>query len=266
MIGAMRVLMLGDVVGRPGRRVLEKLLPIFRVERQIDFVVANGENSAGGAGITPKVFQKLLSFGVDVVTSGNHIYRQREILGLLGAGEERLIRPANYPPRAAGRGMTVKEDATGRRVGVLNLQGRVYMAPTEDPFATAEAMIEELFAQADVILVDVHGEATSEKQAMGHFLDGRVAAVVGTHTHVPTADAKILNGGTAYVTDLGMCGPHDSCLGVQKEIIVRKFLTGMPARFEVAEGDVRMQGVIVEVDERTGLAASIERVDEALPE
>lgn len=262
----MRVLMLGDVVGRPGRRALEQILPVFRVERQIDFVVANGENAAGGAGITPKTFQALLESGVDVVTSGNHIYRQRDILGLLGAGEERLVRPANYPARAAGRGMTVQEDPAGRRVGVLNLQGRVYMAPSEDPFTAAEQAVGELFAQADVIVVDIHGEATSEKQAMGHFLDGRVAAVVGTHTHVQTADAKILPAGTAYVTDLGMCGPHDSCLGVDKQIIVRKFLTGMPIRFEVADGDVRMQGVIVQIDERTGLAATIERVDEALTE
>jgi len=252
-------------VGRPGRRVLRQVVPRLREEREIDFVTANGENAAGGAGITGKTFRELVGNGVDVVTTGNHVYRQRDAIPLLHSDEARIVRPTNYSPRSAGRGFTVREDGAGRRVGVLNLQGRVFMQPTEDPFEAAEEIVGRLEAETDVILVDFHGEATSEKQAMGWFLDGRVAAVVGTHTHVPTADAKVLPNGTAYVTDLGMTGPHDSCLGVEKEIILEKFRTGMPVRFRVAKGDVRLQGVIVEIDDR-GRAVSIERVDRELEE
>jgi metallophosphoesterase (TIGR00282 family) len=257
----LRVLLIGDVVGRPGRHAVKEGVPALREEHGIDFVVANGENSAGGAGITPKTFAELVAAGVDVVTSGNHVYRQREVLDLLDSGEDRILRPANYAGRAAGRGETIRPDAAGRRVGVVNLQGRVFMAPTEDPFATADEIVGRLARECDVLLVDFHGEATSEKKAMGFFLDGRVAAVVGTHTHVPTADATVLPKGTAYVTDLGMTGPHESCLGVQTEIALRRFLTGMPVRFEVASGDVRLQGLIVEIDDATGLARSVLRVD-----
>jgi hypothetical protein len=258
--------MLGDVVGRPGRQALRGCLPRLREEREVDFVVANGENVAGGAGITPKTFEEILAAGVDLVTSGNHIYRQRDVLPLLSSCEDRLLRPANYAARAAGRGYSIRPDRGGRRVGVLNLQGRVFMAPSEDPFEAADRIVSELAGETDVILVDFHGEATSEKKAMGYYLDGRVAAVVGTHTHVPTADARVLPKGTGYVTDLGMTGPHESCLGVQSEIVLRKFLTGMPVRFDVASGDVRMQGLLVEVDPATGLATRVERIDRKLEE
>lgn len=256
--------MIGDVVGRPGRKALKEGVPALREEHGIDFVVANGENSAGGAGITQKTFAEMIGAGVDVITSGNHIYRQRDVMNLLGGDEDRIVRPANYADRAAGRGHTIRPDAAGRRVGVLNLQGRVFMAPTEDPFELADALVTKLAKEADLVLVDFHGEATSEKKAMGWFLDGRVGAVVGTHTHVPTADATVLPKGTAYVTDLGMTGPHASCLGVRTEIVLKKFLTGMPVRFDVAEEDVRLQGLLIEIDDSTGLARSVLRVDRAL--
>jgi metallophosphoesterase (TIGR00282 family) len=258
----MRVLLIGDVVGRSGRRILSSRLPEIRREKGVEFVVVNGENAAGGAGITPKTFRQILDAGADVVTTGNHVYRHRDVLPLLDSEEDRLLRPANYPEGAAGRGSTIRESSSGVRVAVLNLQGRVFMAPTEDPFVVADRLVTEVGAQADVTLVDFHGEATSEKRAMGFHLDGRVAAVVGTHPHVPTADAQVLEGGTAYVTDLGMTGPHDSCIGVKKEIILGKLKTGMPARFEVAEGGVRLQGLLVTVDEGSGHATAVERIDE----
>ncbi len=213
-----------------------------------------------------KTFRELIEIGVDVVTTGNHVYRQRDILSLLSSEEDRIVRPANYSPRSAGRGYTIREDAAGRRVGVVNLQGRVFMQPTEDPFAVAEELVGKLEGETDVILVDFHGEATSEKQAMGWLLDGRVAVVAGTHTHVPTADAKVLPNGTAYVTDLGMTGPHDSCLGVEKGIILKKFLTGMPARFTVATGDTRMQGLLIDLHDGTLKATGVERIDSCLPD
>jgi metallophosphoesterase (TIGR00282 family) len=262
----MRILMLGDVVGRPGRRVIREFLPSMREERAIDFVVANGENAAGGAGITTKTFKELLSHGVDVVTTGNHVYRQRDVLNIFESDEDRLIRPANFSDRSAGTGFTVREDGQGRRIGVVNVQTRVFMGPSEDPFAAADRITEELTGRTDLILFDVHGEATSEKKAMGYFLDGRVAAVVGTHTHVPTADECVLPGGTAYITDLGMNGPHDSCLGVDKDIIIRKFLTGMPARFNVATGDPRMQGLLIDLDDESLKAVAVERIDRCLTE
>ncbi|MEN8148814.1 MAG: TIGR00282 family metallophosphoesterase [Planctomycetota bacterium] len=262
----MRILMLGDVVGRPGRRVVREMLRPLREELGIDFVVANGENAAGGTGITTKTFNDLTGSGVDVITTGNHVYRQRDVLNIFNSDEDRLLRPANFSGRPAGRGTVIREDRAGRRVGVINLQSRVFMGPSEDPFEAADRLVTELTPECDVILVDLHGEATSEKEAMGYFLEGRVAAMAGTHTHVPTADACVLPGGTAYITDLGMCGPHDSCLGVTKEIVIRKFVTGMPARFTVASGDVRMQGLLFDVDPATGLATSAERLERRLPE
>jgi 2',3'-cyclic-nucleotide 2'-phosphodiesterase len=259
-----KVLLIGDVVGRPGRRALRELLPGLRLEFGLDFVVANGENSAGGTGITRRTLEDILQSGVDVVTTGNHVYRHAEALALLESRSDRLLRPLNHSAGAPGTGVVVREDREGRRVGVINLQGRIFMPPGEDPFAAAEKAVSELAGRADVVLVDLHGEATSEKQAMGWFLDGKVAVMVGTHTHVPTADARVLPQGTAYVTDLGMTGPHDSCLGVKKEIIVRKFCTGLPQRFDVAKGDIRLQGVVAEIDAATGLARSIERVERTL--
>ena len=260
----MRVLLIGDVVGRPGRRAVREILPGLRSELELDFVVVNGENCAGGAGITRKTLDDLLRSGADVVTTGNHVYRHAEVVPLLEARRDCLIRPANHSAGAPGTGMTIREDRQGRRVGVVNLQGRVFMAPAEDPFAAAEAALQTLKDRVDCVLVDFHAEATSEKQAMGWFLDGRVAVMAGTHTHVPTADLRVLPKGTAYVTDIGMTGPHDSCLGVETRIILKKFTTGLPQRFEVASGDVRMQAVFVELDPGTGLACSIERLERTL--
>ena len=261
----MRVLLIGDVVGRPGREAVRELLPGLRDELDLDFVVANGENSAGWAGITRKTLDGLLRSGVDVVTSGNHVYRYPEVLPLLDSRRDCLIRPANHSRRAPGVGSVVREDRRGRRIGVVNLQGRVFMDPSDDPFAAVEAMLDELTGDTDAILVDFHAEATSEKVAMGWFLDGQVAVVAGTHTHVPTADARILPGGTAHVTDIGMTGPHDSCLGVETHIILKRFRTGLPQRFDVAKGDVRLQAVLVSLDPQTGLARSIERIERKLP-
>lgn len=262
----MKVLLLGDVVGRPGRRLVREIVPGLRRELGLDFVVANGENAAGGVGITPRTFEDLVESGVDVVTTGNHVYRHRSVLPLLGSAEDRILRPANHSPAAPGRGFTVRPDAAGRRVAVVNLQGRVFMnPPAEDPFAAADEILRRLAGEAEAVLVDFHAEATSEKQAIGWYLDGRVAAVAGTHTHVPTADARVLPGGTAYVTDVGMTGPHDSCLGVRKEIILEKFRTGLPVRFEVASENLLLQGLFVTVDEGRGLATSAGRLERTLP-
>lgn len=261
----MRVLCIGDVVGRPGRAAVRELVPGLRDELDLDFVVVNGENSAGWAGITRKTLDGLLRSGVDVVTSGNHVYRYPEVIPLLESRRDELIRPANHSGLAPGAGSLVREDRKGRRVGVINLQGRVFMDPSDDPFAAAERLVDELTGSVDIILVDFHAEATSEKVAMGWFLDGRVSAVVGTHTHVPTADARVLPRGTAHVTDIGMTGPHDSCLGVETAIILKRFTTGMPQRFDVAKGNVRLQSVLITLDPSTGLALSIERVERKLP-
>ena len=261
----MRVLMIGDVVGRPGRQAVRDLLPALRDELDLDFVVANGENSAGWAGITRKTLDSLLHSGVDVVTSGNHVYRYPETLPLLDERRDVLIRPANHSRNAPGAGFVVREDRRGRRVGVVNLQGRVFMDPSDDPFAAAEAILDGLEGDTDTILVDFHAEATSEKVAMGWFLDGHVSVVAGTHTHVPTADARILPQGTAYISDLGMTGPHDSCLGVETHIILKRFRAGLPQRFDVAKEDVRLQAVVVDVDTGTGLARSIGRIERELP-
>jgi hypothetical protein len=260
----MWILMLGDIFGRPGRQAVGELLPALREERGIDFVIANGENAASGAGITPRILYEIVAAGVDVVTSGNHIYRQREIVAFMQTDQDRLIRPANYSPRSVGRGVLIRETGDGTRVAVMNLQGRVFMAPNLNPFDVADEILSDLEAKADVICVDFHAEATSEKKAMGWHLDGRVAAVVGTHTHVPTADETVLPGGTAYVTDLGMTGPHASCIGVATEIVLEQFLTGMPVRFRPATKDVRMQGVLLSVDPESGRARSIERVEKRL--
>jgi metallophosphoesterase (TIGR00282 family) len=259
----LRILMIGDVVGRPGRRAVGEILPRLRERLDLDFVVANGENTAGGAGITPRTFEELVSAGVDVVTTGNHVFRRREILPLLDSAEDRLLRPANFSTRCPGRGLTVRRDRAGREVSVLNLQGRVFMSPSEDPFDVAEAVLEGL--RTSVLLVDVHAEATSEKEAMGWFLDGRASVVAGTHTHVPTADARVLPRGTGYVTDLGMTGPHESCLGVETDLILRRYRTGMPVRFDVATGDVRLQGLMAEIDAESGRTVRVERVEERLP-
>lgn len=235
------------------------IVPRLREERDIDFVIANGENSAHGAGLTAATVDALLTSGVDVITSGDHIWDQKEVYEVIER-EPRLLRPLNFPPSAPGRGSTVVRLDGLPPVGVVNVIGRVFMPNTDCPFRAAEAEIARLLTQTKIILVDLHAEATSEKIAMGRFLDGKVSAVIGTHTHVATADECVLPNGTAYLSDAGMCGPHDSVLGRDVGAVLRRFLTQMPQKMEVAEGNVALCGVIVEVDEATGRARSIERI------
>ena len=252
-----RVLMTGDCMGRPGRRILEERLHDLRREREIDLVVSNIENAAAGFSITPRIAQDLFAAGVDVMTSGNHIFDKKEILDYI-VGEPRLLRPANYAPGVPGRGRWTGR-VKGVPVAVINLQGRVFMPPSDDPFRCAEAQLAALGAGPQVILVDVHAETTSEKMALGRFLDGRVSAVVGTHTHVQTADEQILPGGTAYMTDLVMTGPHDGVIGMMSEPVLERFRTGLSTKFEPAEGAIRLHGLLVEIDETTGHAERVER-------
>lgn len=250
------VLFFGDVVGRPGRNGLCGAVPVLREKYKADFIVVNGENAASGSGLTPATLEKILSCGVDVVTTGDHIFRNKEFPEIIH--EPRVLRPANYPKSADGKGwgLYTKDNV---RVVVMNLMGRVFMEPLRCPFELADEILSIASNQSKVILVDMHGEATSEKIAMGWHLDGKVSALVGTHTHVQTADERILPGGTAYITDLGMTGPYDSVLGREKIPVLKKFRTAMPARFEVAEGDVRACGVVLKIDTSTGRAQSIER-------
>src|SRR5580765_4705788 len=255
----MRALLIGDVNGRPGRRMLQTFLPRLVVEHRIDLSVANVENAAAGFGITPDLSEQMLATGLDCMTSGNHIWDKQEILEYIGS-QPRLLRPENYPAAAPGRGVWLGATPGGIPVAVLNLMGRVFMPPCDDPFRAADAVLDRLAGRARVVLVDMHAEATSEKQAIAAHLDGRVSAVVGTHTHVQTADEKILPGGTAYLTDLGMTGPHDSVIGIEKDLALRKFLSGMPVRFSIAKKDPRLSGAIVDVDESTGRARSITRL------
>jgi metallophosphoesterase (TIGR00282 family) len=263
----MRFLFLGDVFGKPGRQAVKHFVPKLIASRGLDLVVANAENSAGGAGVTPESADELLASEVNLLTAGNHIWSKREIVPYLEAPGSRLLRPANYPKGAPGRGSAIAETPDGRKLGVVNIEGRVFMKDLDDPFAVVEAELAKLRAAgARAILVDMHCEATSEKNAMGHYLDGRVSAVLGTHTHIQTADARVLAGGTAYVTDVGMCGPWDSVIGVKKELVLQRFLTQRPVPFEPAKREVYLQGAIVEVDDETGKARSIERVQERLPD
>jgi len=255
----MRILMIGDIVGRPGRRVVTALVPELRRQEQIDLVIANGENSAGGRGITPETADELLASGVDVLTSGNHIFRQKDIIPYLEM-DVPVLRPLNYPPGVPGRGHMVVRSANGMQVLVVNLCGRVNLMDLDSPFQRIDRLFRDFATVPPVVVVDFHAETTSEKQAMGWFLDGRVSAVVGTHTHVPTADARILKHGTAYVTDVGMVGPYNSILGDKIEPIVSHFLTQMPARFEVGDGPVAFDSVLIDIDD-TGRARSIRRID-----
>jgi hypothetical protein len=257
----MKILFIGDIIGRPGRQAVGKLLPGLLQEQRIDFVIANGENAAAGFGLTPAVLDYLFALGVDVVTSGNHLWDKKDILARLRQ-EKRLLRPANYPPEVPGNSSAVCQDKQGRKVGVFNLLGRVFMPAVDCPFRTADQVIAELKKETDIIIVDMHAEATSEKIALGWYLDGRVSAVIGTHTHVMTADERILPQGTAYITDAGMTGGFDSVIGMEKEPIIEKFLTQLPAKFEVAEGDVRFNGVVLEVDDKSGKVQSIARIQQ----
>ena len=253
----MRVLFIGDVVGKPGREGLAATMPALREEHKPDLVIANGENVAGGVGITEETGRELFEMGVDVITLGNHAYRHRDSYGFI-ASEQRLIRPANYPASNPGQGHTIV-DAAGMRVAVVNLSGALYLRVERSPFPVADEIIGELSGRADAIFVDFHAELTSEKVAMGWHLDGRVAAVLGTHTHVPTADARVLPGGTAYISDAGMTGSRAGVIGVKPEQALQSFLTQMPVRFETAEEDVWVMGVVVELRD-DGLASSIEQV------
>ncbi len=256
-----RILALGDIVGRPGRQVVHAKLPGVVRDRKIDLVIANGENMAGGSGITQNLFHKLRSYGVDVVTLGDHVYRKLDIVPTLQSSE-RIIRPANLATEAAGKGSTIVTTNSGVSVCVLSVLGRIYMnLPGNDPFAAADHILDRLPKHVKVCVADVHAEASSEKVALGHWMDGRVSFIFGTHTHIPTADAKILPGGSAYISDLGMCGPYDSVLGRRKDRVLKHMTTSMPHSFDVATADVRMCGAIAEIDETTGRAISIERIE-----
>jgi len=255
------ILFLGDVVGEPGRSALIARLPELKQQHGIDFVIANGENAAAGRGITPKITIDLLRAGVSVITTGDHIWDQKEVIVFIET-EPRLLRPINYPDGTPGAGAVVLETAKGK-VGVINVQARTFMMPIlNNPFPAMEAAVINMRAETPVIVVDVHGETTSEKMALGRFLDGRVSAVIGTHTHVQTADEQIFPGGTAFLCDAGMCGPVHSILGRAVDPIVRRFVSNMPAAFPVADGEVRLRGALIEIDEATGQARRIVRIDE----
>ncbi len=257
----MNILLIGDVVGNPGRSIMKKALPVVFKKYDVDYCVANVENAAGGFGVTKDVCDEILDMGVDCLTSGNHIWDKKEIIGVIDLIPQ-LLRPLNYPARQPGRGSHVGKGKRSKvPVATLNLSGRVFMnGAMDDPFALGLAEIERLREEAKVILVDMHGEASSEKTAIASYFDGLVSAVVGTHTHVPTCDHRILPRGTAYCTDLGMTGPYDSIIGVEKDAVIHRFLTGMPSRFETAKGDPRFAAAVVDVDEQTGRARSIDRM------
>ncbi|MEN2984096.1 MAG: TIGR00282 family metallophosphoesterase [Dictyoglomaceae bacterium] len=255
----MKVLFLGDIVGNIGRKGISLFLPEVKEEYNIDLVIGNVENAAAGFGITEKVVKEIIEAGVDVLTSGNHIWDKKEGIFLLDSCEK-ILRPANYPKGVPGKGYIILSHF-GRKICIINLQGRVFMEAIDNPFTVVEEVVEKVKKETNIILVDMHAEATSEKMAMGYFLDGKVSAVVGTHTHVQTADERILEGGTGYITDVGMCGAENSILGVEKEAVLKKFLLQIPQRFEIPEkGLFKMEGVIIEIEESTGKTKKIERL------
>ncbi len=261
----MRILFIGDIFGRPGRTIVREQLPLLVAQHRIDLVIANAENAAAGFGITPALTEELLEQGIDVLTTGNHIWDKREIIDFYHRADSnpysparRLLRPANYPAGSPGWGMFEGTTRSGAAFAVVNLQGRVFMTSNDDPFRVADDLLKQI--QAPVVLIDFHAEATSEKIALGWYLDGRVTAVLGTHTHVPTADERVLPNGTAYQTDVGMTGPFESVIGVNKELVLQKFLTNMPVRFEPATDDVRLSAALIECEAATGRATSIERI------
>lgn len=255
------ILFIGDINGKPGRKIVKNLLPDIIKNKNVNFVIANGENVAGGFGITKEKYLELLSSGIDVVTTGNHIWDKKEVIELINC-ETNILRPANYPANNPGTGYGIFESKDKKfKVGVINLIGRIFMPPAECPFATAQKIAEEISDKTKIIIVDIHAEATSEKQALGFYLDGKVSAVIGTHTHVQTADERILPLGTGFITDAGMTGPFDSVIGVEKETIIRRFLTLMPEKFEVAKTNLRLNAVLLSIDESTGKTKSIERIN-----
>ncbi len=260
---AVKLLFIADVVGQPGRRALQVLVPRLKQQRNLDLIIANGENSAGGSGITLKTAEEIFASGVHVITSGDHLWDQKEVTELL-LKEPRFIRPLNYPEGTPGRGSFIFETPGVPPVGIINLQGRTFMSPLENPFHFAQLEVERLRRSTHIIFIDFHAEATSEKVALARMLDGQVSAVIGTHTHVQTADEQVFAGGTAFLCDAGFTGPHDSVIGRETQAVVRRFVTNMPQRFEVASGRVLLQGAVVEIDSSTGRALKIERVSEPL--
>jgi 2',3'-cyclic-nucleotide 2'-phosphodiesterase len=256
----MNILFIGDIMGKPGRRAVRELLPGLLESREIDLVIANCENAAGGFGVTRDIVEELFSDNIDVLTSGNHIWDKKEIESFI-EDYRNLIRPANYPKGVRGFGSTITVGRSGTLVGVLNLMGRVFMRDIDCPFRAAQREIALLKERTKIIIVDFHAEATSEKQALGWFLDGEASAVLGTHTHVQTADERVLPKGTGFITDAGMTGPFDSIIGNEKSRVIERFLTGVPNKFEVARGDVFLQGVLLEIDSETGMSTAIERIN-----
>lgn len=257
----MRILMIGDIVGQPGKHACSQIVPRLIREWRLDLVVANAENASAGSGLTPGMFSKLMNYGIDACTMGDHIYKRREIIPLLETSD-RIVKPANYPPEAKGREMIVVQGKNGAKAAVISLMGRIFMnnVRADCPFHAVDRLLGLLAADVKIVIVDVHAETTSEKVAMGWHLDGRATLVAGSHTHVQTADERVLPRGTAYITDLGMTGPHDSVLGRKKDRVLRSLITGMPYAYDVAEGDTRLNGVLVEADPATGRAKRIERV------
>ena len=263
-LARVKILFIGDVVGSPGRKAVTELVPVLRRRHALDVVIANGENSAGGSGITPETAADLFAAGVDIITSGDHLWDQKEVITLL-TDEPRFVRPLNYPPGSPGQGSTTHRLSDGRLLAVINLQGRTFMPPMDNPFIRVRPEVEQLRQHTPFIFVDMHAEATSEKIAIARMLDGQVSAVVGTHTHVQTADEQIFPGGTAFLCDAGFTGPHESCLGRDIQPIIERFITSQPRRFTVARDRVLLQGVVIELDDKTGKATAIQRVSEPLP-
>lgn len=259
----MNILFIGDIVGAPGRDAVKKLLPGLKKEFDLHFAIANAENAAGGSGITSRVAAELFEAGLDVLTSGDHIWKKSDIFELINQ-EERILRPINFPSGAPGRGSNIFKTKKGLQVGVINVNGRVFMEPLECPFKTTLTAAESLLKDTKIIIVDIHAEATSEKNALGWYLDGKVSAVLGTHTHIQTADEKILPQGTAYITDVGMAGPYDSVIGRRVEDVLQRFLTQIPVKFEVASENVQVHGVALDIDEKTGKAKAITRIQRKL--
>lgn len=261
----MRLLFIADVVGSPGRRAVRELVPRLREQQGINVVVANGENSAGGSGITQTTADELFRSGVDIITSGDHLWDQKDVMSLMEK-ERRFVRPLNYPPGTPGQGSTVFQSKSGPTVGVINLQGRTFMPPLENPFLAVMAEVDRLSALTKIIFVDFHAEATSEKIAMARMLDGKVSLLIGTHTHVQTADEQILPAGTGFLCDGGFTGPHDGVIGRESEPIIRRFLTNQPQKFEVSKRQIKLQGALCDIEESTGRTIKIQRVSESIPD
>jgi len=254
----LRILFIADIVGEPGRKTVNHTLSEFKKKENIEFTIANGENAAGGFGLTKNVAEEIFASGVEILTLGNHVWDRKEIKEIID--DPRILRPANYPPFTPGRGWNFYSSPTGIKIALVNLMGRVYMPDLDCPFRTMDALLPEIKKETNIVIVDFHAEITSEKQAIGWYLDGKVSAVIDTHTHVQTADERVLPEGTAYITDCGMTGSRDSVIGIKKEIILKKYLTQIPTRFEVAKKDLIFSGVIVDLDEKSGKALSIKRI------